>query len=960
MDEDEVRRVEVRVLGRFEVCVDGKAAALRPQALRLLALLAIHANEPVSRSTIVEAMWDGGSPEVKNEANYIQVHVRAIRKVLTSGGMPRDALEFAGQGRYKLRAPPVAIDLGRFEGKLAAAQAAVDEGLLSEASQMLSEALQIGNGVALDGVDGLFAHAESARLEERKLAVLLRRIDVDLWIARYAELVPELTGLTMMRRTDDRFRMRLMIALHDSDRSSEALAVFRAGRQIVSEELGLDPGQTLQVVHQAILAGTPAQELLPKYVPLSNQAGSMPDHGGRATRPRQLPAAVSNFTGRASEMTELDQTVTAARPRSVMVISGAGGVGKTALALAWANHANSQFPDGHLYLDLHGYSPGEPADPADALAQLLEALGTPQRLVSASAEARAHEYRSKLAGKRMLIVLDNAGSAAQVRPLLPGTGGCMTLVTSRSSLSGLVARDGARRINIGPLPLGESVGLLTQIIGHARVSAEPQAAAEVAQACGCLPLALRIAAERVADRPRMTLAALASELSSEENRLDLLNTPDGDPASAVRPVFSWSYRALGTDAKRVFRLLGLARGPDIGLPAVAALCQAEPAAAKGVLSVLCSEHILEEITQGRYRCHDLLRLYAAERAGADETRQGRDEAVRSLLTWYLHTSSAADRLLMPRKLHVPQGSGTEATTPLKFTTPAQALAWCETEKDNLVAAVRGAAVHGLHTIAWKLSASMWGFFYLRKTWEEWKTTHQIGLESARRAPDRFGEALMLFGLGTACWSTNEPGQAIERYEEALLIWRQIGHAWGEAMTLNNLGAARCSLGQFRQALVDFRNALHSRRAIGDEQGQAQTMINIGEAMLDLGNASSSYRQTLTALELCQKLNYRYGEAMALFNLAASAMQLGWSGEALRHLNRSLELRRRLGDQQGEAEALMKLGEIYHMMGNTDLARKFWQQAVEIFDQLGDPQAEAARALLRNLASVRDKRTKGTT
>lgn len=952
IEEEEPPPFEVRLLGPFETSAHGVALSLKPQTAQLLALLAVHANEPVTRSAIIEAIWDKTAPDVKDTANQIQVHVRTIRKALSRGDVPAGAVEFVGAGRYKLHSPPVSTDLAQFNRKLAAARESLIAGLLPQASQTLTEALSLGQGVALDGIDGIFAEAESANLEERKLGVLLDRIDIDLWCERFVGLVPELARLAGIRRTDDRFRMRLMIALHGSDRTPEALEAFRVGRQIINDELGLEPGPQLQAAHADILRSTPVCEMLSKFTPLPGRTRAGGDLGYQTLLPRHLPADVSNFTGRATELGELDLALTAVEPSSMVVsiISGPGGVGKTALAVAWAHRVGGEFPDGHLYLDLRGYGPGQPMDPADGLAHLLEALGTLPKAIPESADARALMYRSRLAGKRALIVLDNAASAGQVRPLLPGSAGCAVIVTSRSSLSGLAARDGARRIDVSPLPLGDAVDLLRQIIGDAVITAEPQTVADAAQSCGCLPLALRIAAERAAARPAMTLADLASELASEHRRLDILATPGGDLATSVRLVFSWSYRALQPPARRVFRLLGLLHGPDIGIPAAAALCATSPASMRGIFDELLSEHLLEEIAPGRYRCHDLLRLYAAECASADETPQERHEAIRNMLTWYLRTSDAADRILLPRHLHVQLSPAEASQAPLKFATPAQAHAWCETEQANLVAAVREAAEYGLFSIAWKLSAALWGFFFLRKPWTEWKLTYEIGLESARHASDPYGEALMLFGLGTVHWSMQQPGQAVERYEQALPAWQQIGHLWGEAMTWNNLGAAHSDLGQFSQVLKDFRRALQIRRSIGDARGQAQTMINIGEALFQLGRFPASHRQAQAALALCEKLGYTFGEAMSLYNLAASAMKLGQPSQALRHLQRSLELRRELGDQQGEAEALTRLGEVQQSTGDHSAACKSWHRALGIFEQIGDPQADIVRGYLCNPAS----------
>jgi NB-ARC domain len=400
--------------------------------------------------------------------------------------------------------------------------------------------------------------------------------------------------------------------------------------------------------------------------------------------PRQLPVNVAHFTGRDAELAKLDALLThdeAAQPTAMVIsaIAGTAGVGKTALVVHWAHRVRNYFPDGQLFVNLRGYDPGPPVSPEQALEEFLRALHVAAERIPAGLEARAALYRSLLHGRRILIVLDNANSAEQVRSLLPGSPTCRAVVTSRSRLPGLIARDGASRVIVDLLSQAEAIALLRDIIGNARVAAEPEATAELARQCAYLPLALRIAAERAVTHPHTTLADLTDELAVERDRLDLLATVDEeDETTAVRAVFSWSYHALPPEAARMFRSLGLHAGPDISAPAAAALTNITYAQARRLLETLVSMHLIEETARDRYRFHDLLRVYAAERAKVEETDQDRRAAVRRVLTWYLHTGDAADRILNPHRHRIPLDHPEDVSSPpLEFTSYGQALDWCQ-------------------------------------------------------------------------------------------------------------------------------------------------------------------------------------------------------------------------------------------------------------------------------------------
>ena len=672
--------------------------------------------------------------------------------------------------------------------------------------------------------------------------------------------------------------------------------------------------------------------------------------------PRQLPVDVVHFTGRVAELATLDALLTqddAARPAAMViaVIAGTAGVGKTALVVHWAQRVRDRFPDGQLFVNLRGYDPGAPMAPEQALEEFLRALDVPAERIPAGLGARAALYRSLLDGRRLLIVLDNANAAEQVRPLLPGSSTCWVVVTSRSRLSGLIARDGASRVTVDLLPRSEAIALLRDVIGAARVAAEPEATVELASRCAYLPLALRIAAERAVTHPHATLAGLAGELAVEHDRLDLLATADEeDEATAVRAVFSWSYHALLSDAARAFRVLGLHTGPDISTPAAAALTNTTPAQAQRLLETLVGTHLVEETGRDRYRFHDLLRVYAAERAKAEETDHDCDAAVRRVLLWYLHTGDAADRILNPHRSRVPLDHPKVACSPLEFTTYDQALDWCEAERANLVAAVRHAAETGEHVIAWKLPLSLWGFFNLRKHWADLIATHRIGLVAAAHLDDRRGEAWTLGALGMPYLDLGQYEEAADHFQRALSLCQEIGDQWGEEIALTGLGAAYFYRGQYEEAFEHSQCALPICQEIGDPWSETFALLNIGGAHRKRQQFEDALDYFQRALAVSGPAHDRSGEATALRNLGATYRDLQRFEDALEHFQRARITYREISDRWSEARTLLNIGDILQKLNQMEAAAESWRQALPVFEDLDD---SAIAAQVRRSLEIHD-------
>ncbi len=665
-----------------------------------------------------------------------------------------------------------------------------------------------------------------------------------------------------------------------------------------------------------------------------------------AAVPRQLPAAVGQFVNRTSELSILDAMIaeTSGPVRCaplVSTVTGGPGVGKTALVVHWAHLVRERFPDGELYVNLRGYDQGSPLHPEQVLDGFLRALSVPASRIPADPEAQAGLYRSLLDGRRTLIVLDNASSAAQVRPLLPGSAHCTVVITSRSRMAGLVARDGARRISVDNLPPIESLHLLREIIGAERVDAEPDAASELARRCDHLPLALRIAADRVVTRPHARLGDLVEELSDEQDRLDAL-TADDDDLAAVRTVFSWSYRALPPHAARAFRLLSLHPGPEIGSTAAAALLGCTIAAARRVLETLTGAHLLDEIGRDRHQFHDLLRSYAAEQALAQEPESERAAATGRELTWYLHTAAAAARRL-PQRHRVTPAPSQLPVAPSSFSTTEQALTWCEQERANLLAAIAAAAGAGRDDLAWQLTLALGSFFNLRKHWADWIESHRLGLAAAEREGDADGQAWLLTGLGSAYRDTGRLEAAIEAQRRAADLFTRLGDPEGIGSVRNNLGSALHGLTRLTEALAQYDIAVETYRAAGMVQSQGRAMSNRATVLGDLGRHDEAITQIEAALGLLEASDDRHGEGFTLHNLGDAYAAAGHMRQAAAAYQRSLPIRRATGNIWGEARTLSGLALCQRALAAPAQAIETARAAITRYEQTSDTLGHA-RAL----------------
>jgi tetratricopeptide (TPR) repeat protein len=748
-----------------------------------------------------------------------------------------------------------------------------------------------------------------------------------------------------------------MLALYRCGRPGDALRRYEQTRQYLAGELGADPGPQLAALHRQILRADPALAMVPGpgCPPAARAAGTAPPARQAGPVPRELPADVPAFTGRASELAELDRLLAApanagrAPAAVISAVSGTAGVGKTALAVHWAHRAAAagRFPDGQLHVNLRGYDPARPLTAADALAGFLRALGVPAPDIPPGQDQRAARYRTLLAGKRMLIVLDNASTAEQVRPLLPGTPGCAVLVTSRDALAGLVARDGATRLDLDLLPLADAVGLLTQLIG-APARADPTVAAELAARCARLPLALRIAAELAAARPAAPLGDLAADLAGQQRRLDLLDAGE-DPGTAVRAVFSWSYQQLSLDAARMFRLLGLHPGPDICVPA-ASLAATTQTDARAQLQRLARAHLITEHAPGRYAFHDLLRAYASEQARDTDSRADRDAATGRVLDHYLHTAARAARLLVPSKEPVVLAPPRPGAAPGQPADRRQALTWFEEEHQALLASVALAAGSGFDAHAWQLPWALMSFLQARGHYQEWAATQRTALAAATRLGDTAAQALSFRLLANACANLGDHDQALGHFASSLTLYQRLGNRLGEARIQQNLAFPAERQSRYTDALGHAEQALRLYQVIGDKASEAAALNNVGWYHGLVGDYRQARAFCRHALTLSADVGHRWLEGYIWDSLGYAEHHLGNLAEAIACYRRALSLYREAGDRFYEADALTHLGDTRLAAGELAQAQEVWQQALAILEDLRHPDADQVRA---KLASASD-------
>jgi DNA-binding SARP family transcriptional activator/tetratricopeptide (TPR) repeat protein len=928
--------IEFCLLGPVTVRAGGVPVPVPPGKQRaVLAALLLNVGRVVPVDELAGVLWGDEPPRTARVT--VQNYVMRLRKALGPAAGSRVGTEPPG---YLIRVEAGELDVSRFEAHLDAVRAAVRDGAWEAAAEEARAGLALWRGEPLADVESeLLAVREVPRLGELRLQAVEARIRADVELGRHGQVVAELRQLAVVHPVREQVHGLLMLALYRDGRQAEALAAYQHARQVLIGELGVEPGSGLRDLHQQMLVSDPS--LAPRDPP--------PATGLRPAVPRELPAGVRHFTGRTEELRMLtrilDQASTGA-PGTVVIsaIGGTAGVGKTALALHWAHQVAHRFSDGQLHVNLRGFAPsGAPVTPAEAVRGFLDALGVPPERIPAQPEAQAGLYRSLVADKRMLIVLDNARDEQQVRPLLPASPASLVLVTSRSQLAGLAAADGARLVSLDILTRDEAVQLLTARLGASRAAAEPGAVDEIASLCADLPLALAVAAARAAARPRFPLAQLAAELRGAAGRLDALDA--GDPAASVRAVFSWSYQQLSPEAARLFRLLGLHPGPDISVPAAASLAAADEPRARRLLGELARDCLLTEHAPGRYAFHDLLRAYAADKAQDTDSESDRGAAIGRVLDHYLHTARGGSMLLEPSREPLaltPPGPGTRPEQPGD---DRQALAWFDAEHQVLLAAVILATETGADAHAWQLPCTMTAYLQRRGHLHERVTVMASALAAAIRQDDAFGQATSLRGLGNACRDTGDYDRARAYLERCLPLFQRLGDLMGEAVVQQSLGALADLQGRYADALGHDEQALRLFQAIGHQAGEADLLNNVGYCHAMLGDYQRARTFCEQSLALITKLGGTNFESAVWDTLGYIEHQLGNYAQAATDFEFALGLCRDNGFRYGEAEVLTHIGDTRHAAGELPQARQAWRQALAIYDDIGHPGASKVRAKL---------------
>jgi DNA-binding SARP family transcriptional activator/Tfp pilus assembly protein PilF len=936
-----------RLLGPVEVRAGEDWRGIgAPKWRSVLAALLIHPGQMVSADTLIGELWRDEPPA--RAANLVSIYVLRLRRLMDD---PDGHLLVTRAPGYLLRVAGDDTDALLFEAMVREGRRAFAAGDPEGAASRLTEALGLWYGRPLADVPPTpLVEAEAERLSELRLGADELRITAELALGGHDQAVAGLRRLLADHPLREGLWLLLMRALDGAGRHAEALEAYGQARDAISGQLGVDPGAELRQLHADLLAKDTAPAGVITAGVLNPPAEPAPEprqarEGRRAAlRPAQLPADIADFTGRDEQVKRLSDllsgTGASGDPGAVRiaVVAGSGGLGKTSLAVHAAHRVRRRFPDGQLYVDLLGAT-AAPLLPGDVLARFLRDLGVDGRDIPVDEDERAARYRTTLARRRMLVVLDNARDAAQVRPLLPGSASSAVLVTTRSRMPDLAS---TKLVDLNVLDDHEALKLFVKVVGEERAAAEPEATAELLDACAGLPLAIRICAARLVTRSGWTIRAMAGRLTDEHRRLDEMRAGD----LAVRASFEVSFTSLppstdkqGIDPARAFRLLGLWHGPSISAAAAAALFGVPEYSAEDALEVLVDTHLLESVATDRYRFHDLLRVYAAGRAEDDEPAAERDAAITRLLTWYMRTADAAATAVSPHRYNIVLDPAGTDPPPLAFAGVDDALAWYDSERANLVAATRQAAGSGLDEVAWRLPAPLFTMFNRRGNWADCIATHRVALESARRAGNRPGEAWVLNNLGEALGFTRET-EGIAHLEQALMIRRETGDRKGEAQTANNLADAYVILGRKNEALDLLRRALELNRETGNRYGEGVALNNLGEAFLDLGRTEEAIDCFHRAHSTFAEIKVPHGVGYALHNVGRCYLSLGRDAEALEHLQQALAVHRATGDRHREAFTLRFLGVAQNRAARPAEAEASWTQAAAIFDALGD-HAQAA-------------------
>ncbi|TSB31530.1 AfsR/SARP family transcriptional regulator [Streptomyces benahoarensis] len=933
-------RLSFKILGPLSMIVGGRSTTVGGARQRtILSLLILNPGRIVPMDTLVEVVWNGRPPTTAR--TQVAICIAALRKKFKAEGVAEDIVITAHPG-YLLNTEGHEVDSVEFTKLVGAAQQAVKEQRLDEAAQFYQSALDLWRGPALDGVTGQLVEEEARRLEELRLNAYDDHTAVQLELGNHQATIPELAAVVREQPLRERTRYHLMLAEYRSGRRADAMATFRDARRQLVEELGLEPGPDLQELHDAILRDDPA------LTPAARISFVAPKHQPRTTAVHSsLPPDIPGFVGRVHELAALSTLVADEGTRqavSVSLITGAAGVGKTGLALHWAHRVGDQFPDGRLFADLQGYESGDTLPISDVLSRFLRSLGVSSQQIPTELEERCFLYRNILADRRVLLVLDNVRTYAQIQPLLPSAGESCVLVTSREQLEGLVAWPAEARVHLGPLPDPDAMELLGKIVGTARISAAPAESARLVELCDKLPLALRIAAARLASKPHWTVRHLANRLDDERRRLDELSQGE----SQVRVSFELSYRHLPDDAARLYRLLGLLDIPDFTAWVGAALLDTDVLDAEGLIEYLVDAQLLVALGTDatgclRYRFQNLLRLYARERAHdetpCDEHRAALDRVFRTFLT----ITEEAHRRDYGGDFTVIHSDVPRRTVDPAFLDDllAVSLDWFEAERLNLLAVIEQAARAGMDDLAWDLTASMVTLFETRNYVENWRVCCEHALAAAREAGNTRGQAAMLHDLGAVELRLRRIDMAADRFHDALRLYEATDDEHGQALTRRNIAITDRIRGDLDSAMTGLETARATFRTVGDHSSEAHALNNMAQIALDRGQPDSAVRLALESIRISQSIGAggERGLAQGSHRLARAYLAQGQLVLAEETFLEVVRIVKEKSDQVGLAYALLGVGETSLAANAPQQADAVLNEALEISRRIDSPLVE---------------------
>jgi DNA-binding SARP family transcriptional activator/tetratricopeptide (TPR) repeat protein len=927
--------VGFRTLGPIEIVTGAGPVRIPPgRQTVILGALLLEANRVVSIDHLIDAVWDERPPPTAR--SQVQICVSALRQLFTRLGV--DCPIVTNPPGYLLRVADGQLDMQAFSRGVVEAERIARDGRLAEAVDLLRQALALWRGPALGGEVSPQLRSKAVRLDEERLSALETCFDLELRLGRNRQLVGELGGLVTEYPLRERLRGLYMLALYRSGRSADALEAYRAGRRILVEELGLEPGEELRQLEAAILAEDEGLRLAARPAPVAVAAAPV-------VTPHQLPADIVDFTGRNALLAEAEAVLAnraadgsadgwVDRAVPVVLIAGKAGIGKTALAVHVAHRLQRGFPDGQLFCNLAG-TQREPVAASDVLARFLRAFGVPGTSIPDTVDERADMYRSVLADKRVLVVLDDVATESQVTPLLPGSGSCAVIVTSRARLAGI---PGGRLLDVGVLGPEQALWMLRSVVGEPRVAREPAAADALVRVVGGLPLALRIVAARLAARPHWSLASMLGRLADERRRLDELAHGD----MMVRASLSLTYDGLQPAAARLFRLLSAVAAESIPVWLAAGLLDGDPVESASLVELLVDTQLLDVAGldlngDPRYAFHDIIRLFAGEQLTRAEDADSRRQALVRVLGGWLCLVESAHHKLYGGNFTVLRGGSPRWQPPadVREVVVTDPLRWLDAERLNLCAAVGQAADAGLHEQAWELAVYLVTLFEAYSYYDDWQATHERALEAVRRAGNRRGEAALLCSLGSMYVGRRRVAAAQSVLHPALTLFKATGDSYGVAMTQRNLALLYDAEGEIEAASAALQQAADGFRQAGDLVGQAHVLNQIARIELANGDTAAAVDRLRGALEICRDLESPRVEAQVLFRLGEAMRQQRQFEEAELIMSTVLEMVRRARDTTGESHALHALGLIAVKLGRSTEAEESLRAAVALREQALD-------------------------